>query len=86
MRALCFAIVALLVSACASVEWTKLGVSAEERAADARQCQQDALREASWQPLDRTYSYGALWLYPDPLRSPLVCMRSKGYDLTEVKK
>lgn len=110
MKAFCFAVLLLLISGCATVEWSKPGVSAEERAADTRACQQDAWRAASWQVLDRTYPYGGAWVYPDPLRRPMAgypyapfgepfadrymmemrfadyCMRSKGYDLAEVKK
>ncbi|HZE60872.1 MAG TPA: hypothetical protein VE085_09965 [Burkholderiales bacterium] len=110
MKAFCFAVLLLLIGGCASVEWSKPGVTAQERAADAQACQQDARRAASWQVLDRTYPYGGAWVYPDPLGRPLVgypsapsgdpfgdrymiqmrltdfCMRSKGYDLAEVKK
>ena len=110
MKAFCFAALLLLIGGCASVEWTKPGISVEERAADVQQCQQNAWREANWSYLDRTYPYGGRWIYPDPLGRPLAgypyapygdpfgnrymietqladfCMRSKGYDLAEVKK
>lgn len=71
MKGSCFAVL-LLVGGCASVEWTKPGVTAEQFAADRRQCQQDAWQEANWLVLDRTYSYGGRWVYPDPLGRPLI--------------
>jgi len=110
MKTVCLAVLALFVGGCASVEWSKAGASAEERAADTRACQQEAWRGATWQVLDRTYPYGGAWVSPDPLGRPVVgypyapygdpfadrymmemrladfCMRSKGYDLAEVKK
>ena len=109
MRQFCLAVL-LLVGGCASVEWTKPGATADEFAADRRQCQQDAWQEANWLYLDRTAAYGGRWVYPDPLGRPLVgypytpfgdafgersmhearltdfCMRSKGYELTQVQK
>jgi hypothetical protein len=110
MKAFCLAVLILLVSGCASVEWTKPGVTPEEFAADNRQCQEDAWRQSTWAYLDRTYPYGGLWAFPDPLGRPMVgyryspmgdafgeryiqetrladfCMRSKGYELTQVEK
>jgi hypothetical protein len=110
MKVFCLAVLTLLLAGCASVEWAKPGVSADERTADMRACQQDAWRAASWQVLDRTSAYGGTWVYPDPLGRPVLgyqyapygdpfadrymmemrladfCMRSKGYDLAEVKK
>jgi hypothetical protein len=110
MKQFCFAIFVLLIGGCAAVEWSKPGMTTEERAADTRECQQDAWRAATWQVLDRTYPYGGAWVYPDPLGRPVVaypaapygdpfadrymmemrladvCMRTKGYDLAEVRK
>ena len=110
MKAFCLAVLVLLVGGCASVEWTKPGVSADELAADTQQCQEVAWAESRGRYLDRTYPYGGVWLYQDPLRRPFVgypytpygdpftdpymvqtrltefCMRSRGYDLAEVKK
>ncbi len=71
MKGFCLAVL-LLLAGCASMEWSKPGVTAEEFAADSRQCQQDAWREANWFYLDRTYPYGGRWVYPDPLGRPLV--------------
>ncbi len=72
MKAFCLAVLLLIVSGCASVEWTKPGASAEERVADTQQCQLDAWREANGSYLDRTYPYGGRWIYPDPLGRPLM--------------
>ncbi len=72
MKGFCLAVLLLLASGCAAVEWSKPGVGAEELAADTRQCQEDAWREANWFYLDRAYPYGGRWIYPDPLGRPLV--------------
>jgi len=72
MKGFCLAVLLLAASGCASVEWSKPGASAEEFAADSRQCQQEAWREANWLYLGRLYSYGGRWIYPDPLGRPLV--------------
>src|SRR5436190_6309361 len=42
MKEFCLAVLLLLIGGCASVEWAKPGATAEERATDTRQCQQDA--------------------------------------------
>jgi len=71
MKEFCFAVL-VLVSGCASVAWTKPGVTAEEFAADRRQCQQDAWQEANWRYLDRTYLSGGRWSYHKKLGRPLI--------------
>jgi hypothetical protein len=72
MREFCLAVLLLAVGGCASVAWTKPGVTEEEFAADSRQCQADAWQEANWMSLDRTSMYGGRWTYPDPLGRPLM--------------
>src|SRR5260221_11081335 len=67
MKAFCFAVLLLLVGGCASVEWSKAGSNVDERAADTRQCQQNAWCAATWQVLDRTYPSVGCWAYPCPL-------------------
>jgi hypothetical protein len=68
MGRFCSAILLLLASACAPMEWVKPDATPEQVAADAQQCEQEAWREA--QSAYMGYGPFTPWMYRNGFGSP----------------
>lgn len=96
-----FAVVSLLLAACAPMEWYRPDVSAAETEDDVKQCQDAAWRTTSWNYLHYYSAFGpgvygrgywGPWASPyndrfmEEARLADFCMQAKGYRLEPTRK
>jgi hypothetical protein len=69
MKPFCIAVLLVLTSACASLEWAKPGAGPEQLAADSQQCEMHAWREAQWNYMGYHPAFTP-WMYRDGFGRP----------------